>query len=67
MSEEAFQQKYCKTSAPDSQQQMYQQPYQPQAPSMQYNSQGGFVFCSSCGARVEAGTKFCPNCGSQIE
>lgn len=50
-------------------QQPYQQPMQPyqqQMPQQQFAAHGQASFCSSCGARVDAGTKFCPSCGNQI-
>ena len=72
MSDQAFQQKYC-GGVVNQQQQMNQQPYQPmqqpyqqQMPQQQYIAQGQASFCSSCGAKVDAGTKFCPSCGNQI-
>ena len=65
MSDQAFQKKYGGVSA-NNQQQVYQQPYQ--QPYHQPNiSQGKVVFCSSCGTKVDAGTKFCPNCGNQCD
>ena len=65
MSEKSFQTKYGGGYVANPQQ-MYQQPSQQQFNQAQPNAQGGFVFCSSCGTKVEAGTKFCPNCGNQI-
>lgn len=65
MSEKSFQEKYGGGYVANPQQ-MYQQPSQQQFSQAQPNTQGGFVFCSSCGTKVEVGTKFCTNCGSQI-
>ena len=65
MSEGDFQTKYGGGYVANPQQ-IYQQPSQPQFSQTQPNAQGGFVFCSSCGTKVEVGTKFCPNCGNQI-
>lgn len=65
MSEESFQAKYGGGYVANPQQ-MYQQPSQ-QFSQAQPNAQSQSVFCSSCGTRVEAGTKFCPNCGNQIK
>lgn len=70
MSDQAFQEKYCGGVIANPQQQIYQQPYQQpyqqQVLPRQYNQQGQNVFCSSCGTKVEVGTKFCPSCGNQI-
>lgn len=65
MSEELFQTKYGRGYVANPQQ-MYQQPSQPQFSQAQTNTQSRFVFCPSCGTKVEVGTKFCTNCGSQI-
>lgn len=65
MSEEDFQTKYGGGYVANPQQ-MYQQPSQHQFSQVQTNTQGRFVFCPSCGTKVEVGTKFCTNCGSQI-
>lgn len=65
MSEGDFQTKYGGGYVANPQQ-IYQQPSQPQFSQAQPNAKGGFVFCSSCGTKVEVGTKFCPNCGNQI-
>ena len=62
MSEEKFQAKYGSGYVAN-QQQIYQPPFQ----QPHGNQQGQSVFCSSCGAKVEPGTKFCPNCGNQIK
>ncbi len=64
MTEEDFQAKYGGGYVANPQQ-MYQQPSQ-QFSQAQTNAQGRFVFCPSCGTKVEVGTKFCTNCGSQI-
>ena len=65
MSEEHFQTKYGGGYVANPQQ-MYQQSSRQQFSQSQPNAQGQSGFCSSCGTRVEAGTKFCPNCGNQI-
>ena len=66
MSEKSFQEKYGGGYVANPQQ-IYQQPSQQQFNQAQPNMQNGFVFCSSCGTKVEVGTKFCPNCGNQLE
>lgn len=66
MSEGDFQTKYGGGYVVNPQQ-MYQQPSQQQFSQSQPNAQDGFVFCSSCGTKVEIGTKFCTQCGSHIK
>lgn len=66
MSEKSFQAKYGGGYVSNPQQ-IYQQPSQQQFNQAQSNAQGEFVFCPSCGTKVEVGTKFCPNCGNQFE
>lgn len=65
MSEGDFQTKYGGGYVANPQQ-IYQQPSQQQFSQAQSGTQGGFVFCSSCGTKVVVGTKYCPNCGNQI-
>ena len=65
MTEDDFQAKYG-GGCVSNQQQMYQQPSLQQFNQTQPHSQGQYIFCSSCGKRLETGTRFCPNCGSQV-
>lgn len=67
MYQQQYQQQYQQPYQPQPMQQPYQQqvPQQPM-PQQQFIAQGQAMFCPSCGAKIDAGTKFCPSCGNQI-
>ena len=67
MYQQQYQQPYQQPYQPQPMQQPYQQqvPQQPM-PQQQFIAQGQAMFCPSCGAKIDAGTKFCPSCGNQI-